>query len=133
MGFWKRSTASREAPLSPEARRQRLWERAMGRLRPTLPSDSPSWVLGEAFDVENALVWFDVVMRVGPGWVRRRYRYDGEVDVLYFSGEVPFPEGELDRLPPERMIWPTGSLLRPASASIEERPRLAGSQGEGYN
>jgi hypothetical protein len=103
MAFWKRSTSPQEEPLSSEARRQRLWERALERLRPTLPSDSPSWVLGETFDVENALVWFEVVMRIGPGWVRRRYRYDGEVDVLYFSGEVPFPETELDRLPSERI------------------------------
>ncbi len=127
MGLWKRPAPRKsEELLRSEASRQQLWQRAMGRLRPTLPSDSPSWVLGEAFDVENTLVWFEVVMRVGPRWVRRRYRYDGEVDVLYFSGEVPFSETELDRLPPERMVGPAGSLLPRASG-------LAGSGGEGYN
>ncbi|MFN3929146.1 MAG: hypothetical protein ACK4OK_05880 [Thermoflexus sp.] len=112
MGFWRRRvSADAETALAPEAQRQRLWERAMRRLRPTLPSDSPSWVLDEQFDLQNSLVWFDVVMRVGPRWARRRYRYDGEVDVLYFSGEVPFQETELDRLPPERVVWPFHPLL----------------------
>ncbi|WP_376790405.1 hypothetical protein [Thermoflexus sp.] len=107
MGFWKRRPASDpDEALTPEAQRQRLWERAMQRLQPTLPPDSPSWVLDEIFDLQNGLVWFDVVMRVGPHWVKRRYRYDGEADVLYFSGAVPFPETGLDRLPPERMVWP---------------------------
>ncbi len=113
MGLWKRRKVD-EAPetLPPEAGRQRLWERALRRLQATLPSDSPSWVLNEAFDLPNGLVWFDVVVRVGPRWVRRRYRYDGEVDVLYFSGEVPFRETELDRLPAERMVWPSHPLAR---------------------
>ncbi len=116
MGFWKRRVPAEgketgEA-LSPEARRQRLWEQAMRRLRTTLPSDSPSWVLNEAFDLHNDLVWIDVVMRVGPRWVKRRYRYDGAVDVLYFSGEIPFPETALDQLPAERMVWPSHPLSR---------------------
>ncbi len=113
MGFWKRRRADEASETwTPEAGRQPLWERALGRLQPTLPPDSPSWVLNETFDLPNRMVWFDVVMRVGPRWVRRRYRYDGEVDVLYFSGEVPFRETDLDRLPPERMVWPSHPLAR---------------------
>ncbi|MER3468372.1 MAG: hypothetical protein C4312_07760 [Thermoflexus sp.] len=113
MGWWKRRAVSEGEGLeAPEALRRRLWEQAMRRLQPTLPPDSPSWVLDESFDLANRLVWFDVVQRNGPRWVRRRYRYDGEVDVLYFSGEVPFPEADLDRLPPERMVWPAHPLSR---------------------
>ncbi|WP_322798621.1 hypothetical protein [Thermoflexus sp.] len=113
MGFWKRRVSMEEQEsMTPEARRQRLWEQAIRRLQATLPSDSPSWVLNETFDLQNDVMWLDVVMRVGPRWVKRRYRYDGEVDVLYFSGEVPFPETALDQLPAERMIWPSHPLSR---------------------
>lgn len=113
MGWWKRRAVPEGEGLeAPKALRRRLWEQAMRRLQPTLPPDSPSWILSESFDLANRLVWFDVVQRNGPRWVRRRYRYDGEVDVLYFSGEVPFPEADLDRLPPERMVWPAHPLSR---------------------
>lgn len=118
MGFWKRRVSMEgHGSMAPEVQRQRLWERAIHRLQGVLPSDSPSWVLNEAFDLRNDLVWLDVVMRVGPRWVKRRYRYDGEVDVLYFSGEVSFPEAALDQLPAERMIWPSHPLSRLSTLS----------------
>ncbi|MCS7251931.1 MAG: hypothetical protein RMK32_05405 [Anaerolineae bacterium] len=113
MGFWKRRVSAEEqGSMTPETQRQRLRERALSRLQLTLPSDSPSWVLNEAFDLPNNIMRLDIVMRIGPGWVKRRYRYDGEVDVLYFNGEIPFPETALDELPPERMVWPSHPLSR---------------------
>lgn len=129
MGLWRRRTAGMEGDKrTPEEERHMLWERALRRLQPTLPADSPSWVLNEAFDLRDRLVWFDVVMRVGPRWVKRRYRYDGEVDVLYFSGEVPFPEESLDRLPAERMIWPAHPLS--ALSDVRSLP-VSGEASEG--
>ena len=49
---------------------------------------------------------FDLVFRpyAGRGWIKRRYRYDGEVDVLHHLGEVPFAEGDLNKLSAEDLI-----------------------------
>jgi hypothetical protein len=49
---------------------------------------------------------FDLVFRpyAGRGWIKRRYRYDGEADVLHYVGEVEFPESELSQLPEENLI-----------------------------
>jgi hypothetical protein len=49
---------------------------------------------------------FDLIYRpyAGRGWIKRRYRYDGEVDVLHYTGELEFPESELSKLPESALV-----------------------------
>lgn len=69
----------------------------------------PAWVVGEQVSPSKNECMFEVVFRCGGRWVQRRYNYDAEVDVLYFSGEMPFDETRLHTLPDDALF------SRPAS------------------
>lgn len=66
----------------------------------------PAWLIDVSLNLEVYQLVFDVIFRPypGKGWFRRRYRYDGQVDVLHFTGEQPFPESELSKLSEEALI-----------------------------
>ena len=68
--------------------------------------NKPAWLIDVSVNQGRAEVVFDIVFRpyAGQGWIKRRYRYDGEVDVLHHLGEVQFSETELSKLPAEAGI-----------------------------
>lgn len=71
-----------------------------------LQDKHPAWIVSEQLNLaENTLV-FDVVFRYGGHWVRRRYIYDAEVDVLHFNGETVFDETSLHTLPSDQLFTP---------------------------
>jgi hypothetical protein len=50
----------------------------------------PAWLIDVSVNQGRSELVFDIVFRPysGQGWIKRRYRYDGEVDVLHHLGEV---------------------------------------------
>ncbi|HMO59357.1 MAG TPA: hypothetical protein PKA05_14265 [Roseiflexaceae bacterium] len=56
--------------------------------------DELVWIAAETFD--TALVWRIDVVRQGAGgrWVRQRYRYDGQAEVIYYIGERSLSDDE---------------------------------------
>ncbi len=76
------------------------------KLAPVVRDFKPAWLLEVSLTMSRLEIVFEVIFRpyVGRGWVRRRYRYDGEVDVLHYVGELEFPESELGTLPDSALI-----------------------------
>ena len=88
--------------LSPQvAELKTLRDRRNAKLAPVIRDFKPAWILDVSINVGREELVFDVVYRpyAGRGWIKRRYRFDGEVDVLHYTGELEFPESELSKLP----------------------------------
>ncbi|MDX1991459.1 MAG: hypothetical protein SF029_03675 [bacterium] len=57
---------------------------------------APVWIVGETIIAEDEAVQFDTVFRHNLyGWVKRRYRYDGFNDILYYKGQTVIAEEEV--------------------------------------
>jgi hypothetical protein len=82
----------------------RAWRDA--KLAPVVRDFKPAWLQEVSVAMSRLEIVFDLIFRpyAGRGWIRRRYRYDGEVNVLHFTGEVDFPESELSKLPDSALI-----------------------------
>ncbi len=76
------------------------------KLTPVVRDFKPAWLLTVSETMSRLEIVFEVVYRpyAGRGWIRRRYRYDGEVDVLHLIGELEFPESEVSKLPENALI-----------------------------
>lgn len=76
------------------------------KLAPVVRDFKPAWIREVTVSMSNLQLVFDLIYRpyAGRGWIRRRYRYDGEVDVLHYDGEVDFPERELSDLPDSALV-----------------------------
>ncbi len=76
------------------------------KLVPVVRDFKPAWLLTVSETMSRQEIVFEIVYRpyAGRGWIRRRYRYDGEVDVLHLIGELEFPESELGKLPENALI-----------------------------
>jgi hypothetical protein len=83
-----------------------LRDRRDKKLSAVVAFNKPAWLIDVSVNQGRSELVFDVIFRpyAGQGWIKRRYRYDGEVDVLHFLGEVPFSEAELSKLSPEASI-----------------------------
>ena len=93
--------------LSPEvAELKELRDRRNAKLVPLVRDFKPAWLIDVSVTMFKLELVFDLIFRpyAGRGWIKRRYRYDGESDVLHFTGEVEFSEGELSKLPQESLI-----------------------------
>ena len=93
--------------LSPQTTEVKgLRDRRNAKLAPVIRDFKPAWILDVSEQPQHDELLFDVVFRpyVGRGWIKRRYRYEGEVDVLHYAGEVDFPEAEVTRLPDEALV-----------------------------
>ena len=64
----------------------------------------PAWIVDEQVSLAQNECVFDVVFRYDRCWVRRRYTYDAEVDVLHMRGEMPFDEAQLHTLPRAALV-----------------------------
>lgn len=63
--------------------------------RPHLNQYAPVWLVEEEYDLENSGLTFSVIFHHPRyRWIKRRYRYDGYSDVLYYFGQVLIPEEE---------------------------------------
>jgi hypothetical protein len=76
------------------------------KLTPVVRDFKPAWLLTVSETLSQREIVFEIIYRpyAGRGWIRRRYRYDGEVDVLHLIGELEFPESELSKLPAAALI-----------------------------
>jgi hypothetical protein len=76
------------------------------KLAPVVRDFKPAWLLTVSETLSRLEIVFEIIYRpyAGRGWIRRRYRYDGEVDVLHLIGELEFSENELSRLPDSALI-----------------------------
>ncbi len=93
--------------LSPQvAELKNLRDRRNAKLAPVIRDFKPVWILDVSVQPQRDELVFDLVYRpyVGRGWIKRRYRYDGEVDVLHYTGELEFPEGDLTKLPETALV-----------------------------
>ena len=93
--------------LSPQVTELKdLRDRRDAKLFPIVRDFKPAWILDVSVNPAHEELVFDLVFRpyAGRGWTKRRYRYDGEVDVLHYTGELEFSEGELDKLPESALI-----------------------------
>jgi hypothetical protein len=93
--------------LSPQVTElKELRDRRNAKLAPVVRDFKPAWIVDVSVQPSHAELVFDVVFRpyAGRGWIRRRYRYEGEVDVLHYAGEVEFPESALSQLPESALI-----------------------------
>ncbi len=93
--------------LSPQvAGLKELRDRRNAKLAPVVKDFRPAWLIDVSVTMFKSELVFDVIFRpyAGRGWIKRRYRYDGEADVLHYVGEVEFPESELTKLPEEALI-----------------------------
>ncbi len=93
--------------LSPQvAELKDLRDRRDAKLAPVIRDFKPVWILDVSVQPRRDELVFDLVFRpyVGRGWIKRRYRYDGEVDVLHYTGELEFSESELSKLPETALI-----------------------------
>ena len=93
--------------LSPQvAELKYLRDRRDAKLFPIVRDFKPAWLLDVSVTAQREELVFDLVFRpyAGRGWIKRRYRYDGEVDVLHYTGELEFPESELAQLPETALI-----------------------------
>jgi hypothetical protein len=62
---------------------------------PHLEQYAPAWLVDEKVLLADEAVLFEVVFQHNLyGWVRRRYRYDGFNDVLYYRGQTVLSESE---------------------------------------
>ena len=93
--------------LSPQvAELKYLRDRRDVKLYPIVRDFKPAWILDVSVNAQREELVFDLIFRpyTGRGWIKRRYRYDGEVDVLHYTGELEFPESELGQLPETALI-----------------------------
>jgi hypothetical protein len=93
--------------LSPQvAELKELRDQRDAKLTPVVRDFKPAWINDVSVDLSRSELLFDLIYRPYPGrgWVRRRYRYDGQVDVLHFTGELDFPESELSNLSESTLI-----------------------------
>ena len=93
--------------LSPQlAELEDLRDRRDAKLFPIVRDFKPAWILDVSVNTGREEMVFDVVYRpyAGRGWIKRRYRYDGEVDVLHYTGELEFLESELAKLPETALV-----------------------------
>lgn len=83
-----------------------LRDRRNTKLAPVIRDFKPAWILDVGVQPQHDELLFDVVFRpyAGRGWIKRRYRYDGEVDVLHYTGEVEFSETDVMQLPDEALV-----------------------------
>jgi hypothetical protein len=83
-----------------------LRDRRDVKLFPIIRDFKPAWLLDVSVNQSREELLFDIVYRpyAGRGWIKRRYRYDGEVDVLHYTGELEFSESELMQLPETALI-----------------------------
>ncbi len=61
----------------------------------------PAWLVDVKEIPESSTIVFDLIFRPFPsgGWLRRRYEYDGEANILHHHGEQVFAESDLRSLP----------------------------------
>ncbi len=93
--------------LSPQvAELKNLRDRRDAKLAPVIRDFKPAWILDVSVNPAREELVFDLVYRpyAGRGWIKRRYRYDGEVDVLHYIGELEFSESELSKLPETALV-----------------------------
>jgi hypothetical protein len=93
--------------LSPQLTElKQLRDRRDARLAPVVRDFKPAWILDVSVNPAREELVFDLIFRpyAGRGWIKRRYRYDGEVDVLHYTGELEFAESELAKLPETALI-----------------------------
>ena len=93
--------------LSPQVvELKHLRDRRDAKLFPIVRDFKPAWILDVSLHAGRDELVFDLVFRpyAGRGWIKRRYRYDGEVDVLHYTGELEFSESELVKLPETALI-----------------------------
>ena len=83
-----------------------LRDRRDAKLFPIVRDFKPAWLVDVSVQPSREELVFDLVFRpyAGRGWIKRRYRYDGEVDVLHYTGELEFQESELAKLPETALI-----------------------------
>lgn len=76
------------------------------KLAPVVRDFKPAWLVTVSETMSRLEIVFEIIYRpyAGRGWIRRRYRYDGEVDVLHLIGELEFSESELSKLPENALI-----------------------------
>lgn len=76
------------------------------KLAPVVRDFQPAWLLTVSETLARLEIVFEIIYRpyAGRGWIRRRYRYDGEVDVLHLIGELGLSERELSQLPDSALI-----------------------------
>lgn len=91
---------------SPVAELKNLRDRRNTKLFPIIRDFKPVWLVDVSVNPGREELLFDIVYRpyAGRGWIKRRYRYDGEVDVLHYTGELEFSESELSSLPETALI-----------------------------
>ena len=88
--------------LSPQvAELKGLRDRRDAKLAPVVRDFKPAWILDVSVSAQREELVFDLVYRpyAGRGWIKRRYRYDGEVDELHYTGELEVAESEVAKLP----------------------------------
>ena len=93
--------------LSPQvAELKELRDRRDARLFPIIRDFKPVWLMDVSVDPIRDELLFDIIFRpyAGRGWIKRRYRYDGQVDVLHYTGELELAESELTHLPENALI-----------------------------
>lgn len=93
--------------LSPQMTKIKdLRDRRNTKLAPVIRDFKPAWIMDVNLQAQRDEMLFDVVFRpyAGRGWIKRRYRFEGEVDVLHYAGEVEFSEAEVLRLPDEFLV-----------------------------
>lgn len=93
--------------LSPQvAELKDLRDQRAAKLYPIVRDFKPAWILDVSVNAQRQELVFDLIYRpyAGRGWIKRRYRYDGEVDVLHYNGELEFLESELAQLPETALI-----------------------------
>jgi len=93
--------------LSPHvAELKDLRDRRDVKLFPIIRDFKPVWLQDVSVNASREELLFDIVYRpyAGRGWIKRRYRYDGEVDVLHYTGELEFSESELMQLPETALV-----------------------------
>ncbi len=76
------------------------------KLTPVVRDFKPAWLQTVSETMSRLEIVFEIIYRpyAGRGWIRRRYRYDGEVDVLHLIGELEFAESDLSKLPESALI-----------------------------
>ena len=76
------------------------------KLTPVVRDFKPAWLVTVSETMSRLEIVFEIIYRpyAGRGWIRRRYRYDGEVDVLHLIGELEFSENDLSKLPENALI-----------------------------
>ena len=81
---------------------QEVLDKRDTKAKPHLKQYAPVWIVDEIIMLEDEAVQFNAVFlhpRAGlnerPGWVSRRYRYDGFNDTLYHKGQTVLDEEDV--------------------------------------